>query len=164
MSIFIILVLIAIIVIISALVYNDRPFWALASLTVMATVYSLWIEPGAYLNWWAYLQENWVKLIIYFIGYMTVGVLWSFFQFKRFVRRGKEEGLYRSQVSPGENLDKITNWMVFWVISVPMYFLTVPIQDLCKWIYRQFGGVYEKIVVNIYGAEETHDHRGQPKR
>ena len=161
MTTILLLVLIAEILLLGTLVYNDRIGFALSSILITAVAYNLWFDKTAYLGWWAYTEANWLKIVIFFILYMTIGVLWSFFQYKRLVRQSVKNKIPRYRVAPGRVLDKISNWMIFWVLSVPIYFLTVPIQDLCKWIYRQFGGVYDRILLGLYGDPETHDDYGR---
>jgi hypothetical protein len=154
-------ILIAEAIVLGFFVFYDRIILSLISIAALLISYNLWFHKNAYLDWVNYVVDNPLKIAVFFIVYMAIGVLWSFFQYKRFVRYSFAQRRDKYYVAPGENMDRITNWMLFWHISMLLYALTVPVQDLCKWLYRQFGGVYDRIFSSIYTGE--FDNYGRPK-
>ena len=163
MTILLLLLLLSEFVALVAFVYNDRIGWASSSIIVGLVAYDWFFDKTAYLDWWHFITTHPIPIVLGFIAYMAVGVLWSFFKYKRFVRKNFEAGNSRIYVTPSQNIDKIINWMIFWELSMAIYLLTVPLQDLGRWLYRQFGGVYDRILIGIYGTDETHDKYGTKK-
>jgi len=93
------------------------------------------------------------------IGYVVVGLLWSFWRYKRYlveqVARIKASGVSEDmkrhraeQLHPAKNLDTITAWIIIWPFSV-ISSLTGDLIDLIQTLVQKvFKGVYHRMYVS----------------
>jgi len=95
-------------------------------------------------------------LAIYAVGYVLVGLVWSFWRYKRFVetevasikerisnpetRRTRAEDLH-----PTKNLDTITAWILIWPFSAVESVVGDVINVIQTLVQKVFKGVYHKI-------------------
>lgn len=105
-------------------------------------------------------------LAVYAAGYVAIGVVWSFWRYKRYVEvradkiremyndPNKDQHLRRSFINdlrPTSNLDTITAWIVIW----PFSFVESVAGDLINFIQnlvtKTFKAVYLKIYTSALG-------------
>jgi hypothetical protein len=104
----------------------------------------------------AYLFFNiaFMDVLVYMGLYLLVGVLWSFWRYKRFVQKrvaiitplsGASMDWEIKRLHPSENLSTITAWIIIWPFSMVENLcgdIIVAIEDLVR---RVFKGVYNRI-------------------
>jgi hypothetical protein len=106
-----------------------------------------------------------LETIAYYVAaYVVIGLLWSFWRYKRFVTAGIESinfesdhissGYKRNRISefhPSENLDKITAWIIVWPFSMIENVTGDLISLVHTLITKVFKGVYHKIYMAAAG-------------
>jgi hypothetical protein len=156
-------------IVVMALVEFNRPFWATALViatiagTVTLTHYPIWDE----------IRANPMMVLYWFIGYIILGGLWSFFKWTRFVtrtvkewvKRGYSEDLRRlnaikdaesddmvelpREIDPTYNKDRFFGWSMYWPLSVIWTLFDDPFRAIFDFLYEQFGQLYTKIAKRI---------------
>jgi Zn-dependent protease with chaperone function len=98
-----------------------------------------------------------IPLAEIFVGigvYLFVGVLWSFWRYKRYVEKsviiarklsGLDLTLYLRRLHPSENLSKITAWIIIWPFSMIENLCSDIINFIETLVSKVFKGVYNKI-------------------
>jgi hypothetical protein len=132
-------------------------------------VFGIWFEHSESTGWavftaiiasivaYFYFKVPLLNLLYYALGYSVVGVLWSFYRYKRFVRDGVEKinadkdlsessrKLHIKYLHPGENLDKITAWVIVWPFSFIDNFVGDVINFVENLVKTYFKAVYTRI-------------------
>jgi hypothetical protein len=104
----------------------------------------------------SYVVENPGTVILYVLGYIILGAIWSivrwFIYLKGLALNVDENGNckhYKSDFDVFYNKGRIMNWMFYWPISVIWTVIDEPIKKSFKWIYSKLEGSYKKISDNI---------------
>jgi hypothetical protein len=110
-----------------------------------------------------------LETIAYYVAaYVVIGLLWSFWRYKRFVTAGIESINLSSPVGnnnynndfklrqianlhPAQNLDKITAWIIVWPFSMIENVTGDLISLVHTLITKVFKGVYHKIYMAAAG-------------
>lgn len=110
-----------------------------------------------------FTEHNLLWSIFGVLGYIVVGLLWSFFQWYRYVYKLKQttgpteadKKYLRSRLKVKSNIGKISNWIVCWPTSVIIYVVGDLIRDIYKnvttYIINKCKAVYESITNRIIG-------------
>lgn len=110
-----------------------------------------------------FTEENLLWTIIGVFGYFAIGLLWSFFQWFRYVYKLKQitgpseadKKYLKSRVKIKSNLGKISNWIVCWPPSIIVYIIGDLIRDIYKnvttFIINKCAAIYEGITNKIIG-------------
>mgnify|MGYP000170277820 CR=1 FL=1 len=101
-------------------------------------------------------------LLVYAVGYIVVGLFWSFWRYKRFVEaeantirnlnvtdERKAEAARR--LAPNNNLDTITAWILIWPFSAIENLLADVINAVQALVTKVFKGVYHRIYTSLVG-------------
>lgn len=134
-------------------------------------VFGIWaerVEARGFAVFWALVagvtafflfKVSLTDLIFYAIGYLIVGVIWSFYRYKRFIvskvesilSDGGDEQQKNWRISsyhPTKMLDTITAWIIIWPFSL--------IENLCgdiiNGIETLVKGVFKGVYNRIYSA------------
>lgn len=95
-------------------------------------------------------------LLLWSIGYLVIGVVWSFWRYNSYVsesvkalteKRVADEYLpgQIEALAPGRNLDLITTWILIWPFSAVENILGDIITFIQTLVTKVFRGVYAKI-------------------
>jgi hypothetical protein len=128
------------------LVAEDRPGEALAALLV--TIGVMWWTGVA--NVPLYIWHHPGQVVMWAVGWLAVGVFWSFFKYDRFCAAHKKRGNSRPILD--HQTWRITNWIVFWPFSIVAYVTGDMLKHLVEWIITRFNKVYETIASRHFPA------------
>lgn len=106
-----------------------------------------------------YFDVQLKDIAVAFVGYLVVGVLWSFLRYRKYVSKKVEfikthvREEYRrdraAALAPSQNLDLISSWIIVWPISLIENLLGDLIEAIQSLITRVFKGVYYKIYTKL---------------
>lgn len=96
---------------------------------------------------WSY---NNIDIILTYIAvYLFIGIIWSFPAFflsvRKEIKRQKANDYNVKHIYFEPHYWKVTNYILFWPISMVSAFLTDIIRDICELIAEYFKDVYKKI-------------------
>jgi hypothetical protein len=103
------------------------------------------------------------KYLMYFGGYIVVGIIWSFIKWYFYLielkeeRKGKSSSYFTRSGDVSENKERILNWMIYWPLSAFWTIINQPIRRLFKYIYRGIEGRYQKMSDKILNVNKTTD-------
>jgi len=137
-------------IVLGSLVYTENGLWGFFSLLVAACTYGFVLDKQAPSSLWSWITTNPVQLILGTVGYVIVGVLWSFFKYYSYVREGKRKGVSKDYMSDGI-AGKAMTWTAYWPVSLVLHFAGDGIYKFFRWVYDQVSGVYGKILDKVYG-------------
>jgi len=93
------------------------------------------------------------------LGYLVIGVIWSFIRYRKYVKtqvefiktsvQEKNKREYALRLAPSNNLDRISSWIIVWPISLIENLLGDIIEAIQGLITRVFKGVYYKIYTKL---------------
>lgn len=89
---------------------------------------------------WAHPQH----LMLGALGYIIIGVLWSFFKWDRWCAALKAEGVTQAPRVNWES-DRICTWMAFWPFSMFWSAIRDGVLKLFTNLFRFFKSVYQRI-------------------
>jgi len=104
-----------------------------------------------------YFQVPAITLAEGAVGYLVIGVLWSFYRYKRFVTKAVDRARETGRLSdsdkdslahtlhPTKNLPTITAWIIIWPLSFIDNVLGDLINSIELLVKKVFRGVYTKI-------------------
>jgi hypothetical protein len=103
-----------------------------------------------------------INVLYYSAAYVLVGVLWSIWRYKRFLRNRIEEFNLKGQrerenlkshvlreLTPTENISLMLTWVVIW----PFSFIENVTRDILKVIEMQIRTTLRKIYEYVYNSE-----------
>jgi hypothetical protein len=96
-----------------------------------------------------------MDIVIYSLVYLVVGIVWSFYRYKRFIVSkiaDMQELNYRiesvSSYHPSKMLDTITAWIIIWPFSLIENICGDIINGIETLVKSVFKGVYNRIYDN----------------
>ena len=102
-----------------------------------------------------YFKMSLIDIAIYAGAYLVVGVIWSFYRYKRFMFdkiQEAEEMNYKirsiSDYHPSKMLDTITAWIIIWPFSLIENLCGDIINGIEMLVKKVFKGVYNRIYEN----------------
>lgn len=103
-----------------------------------------------------YLSQNPIRSLLYGLGYITTGIVWSFVKWYYFLLNYKEKvdrsyANWRNYIpKASDNKGKIIAWMTYWPMSGVWTIINDPIRRIYDRIYKRIGRVYDKISDRIF--------------
>lgn len=108
---------------------------------------------------------TWGGVAIALAVYIIIGLAWSIFKWRNFVKKKKEEYIIRcdrynrsydadslrSDIAAAKNHDVIGFWIIAWPFSVIAYLIGDFVADLIKKLVNNMGRVYDNITDSIVG-------------
>lgn len=115
-------------------------------------------------------KQDWIKWILILIGFIIIGVLWSFMRWVKVVKRSHKRYLrHLEEVKNSANPDLISRtasklfkptvdgwkasiaaWILFWPFSVLRYIFGSAVIDFISSCIDKLKGRYDKITESIY--------------
>jgi hypothetical protein len=164
------------------IVFGGIIFWSLIILWAIAVIYCVETKGRGELGWSSFwtvallavlyfsnkqhllpMLSNADYLFLFIVGYLVVGIGWSFFRWLKFVkaefRRWKkdaETNNYKKEnkahyiPTAGDNIDQLTAWLIFWPFSVIRYIVGDLLRDLGEMFVRTLGKAYDRIAINAF--------------
>ena len=113
---------------------------------------------GAMVVSYLYFDVDLKDVLVAAAVYIVIGVLWSFIRYRAYVvetveyiksvpdkyKRDRVEAL-----APGNNLDRISRWVIIWPFSFVEHVLGDIIEGIKSLITRVFKGVYHRIYTKL---------------
>lgn len=139
-------------------------FWAIVAIVIIIDTVALASEDDGIGGWAvfvtavlavftisftdAFVGINWAWLVLGVIGYMFLGVGWSF---KKWIDYIKEMKKAKRSTMPLASLNKqrITTWMAAWPLSFTWWIMTYP-RHFFVWAYERLSTVYDRIATKIW--------------
>lgn len=101
-----------------------------------------------------YFQVTWIMAVAYLVGYAVVGLIWSFYRYKRHAQtviaenkdgspREKEDAIRR--LHPKQMLGTITAWIMVWPFSLAENLVGDLLSMVQTLVTKVFRSVYYKI-------------------
>lgn len=147
---------IAFIIIILAL-ENKRWGGTGATLTMIGFFAALWFFGGQTLREASdFITQHPIKCTLNILGYIVVGIVWSFVKWYYFLLNYKEKvdrtyQNWRNYIPKVvDNKGKIIAWMTYWPMSALWTIINDPVRRMYDKIYRKLGKVYQKISDNVF--------------
>lgn len=137
--------------VLTSLVYTEHEFWGLSSLIVAGLCYKLIAGNEPFVAAWHGIVDNPARAILVTIGYLIVGVVWSFFKYYVYVKECKAAGFSKASIQSESNKGKAIGWMAYWPFSILAHVAGKGIYKLFSWLYDQVVGVYDNILNKVYG-------------
>lgn len=136
--------------VLSSLVYTDHGLWGLTSIVVTLILY--WALGGSttLLGIWYAILDKPINSIAIVVGYLIIGVAWSFFKYYSHVRAKKRSGYSKASLANSDNTSLVLTWMAYWPVSIVLHIIGDGIYKLYLWIYDQVKGVYTWILDKVY--------------
>lgn len=114
-----------------------------------------------------YLDISVTTLVKWSIGYLVVGVVWSFWRYNSFVSESVKAinesgsvGVYLREkveaLAPGKNLNLITTWILIWPFSAVEHIVGDLITFIQTLVTKVFRSVYAKIYTAQIGSLKNH--------
>jgi len=150
----------------------DNFFGATASFVVFGLLLYFGGNSQTFKELFLYIKENPMMDLTYILAYIMTGVLWSILKYWLFLlnikdkindkkdsyfeRKGFTEKDWKEHTSEEKkyykpNMDKIMNWMIWWIPSMVWTVINDPVRKAFQWCYRRFGGVYNGIYQKVLG-------------
>jgi hypothetical protein len=104
-----------------------------------------------YLSAGSWIIDNPFTIIGVFLGYLLLGVVWSFVKWYLFLNdlraKCKENGnkVYAEQISFWRNKSRILVWMSYWPFSAVWFVVHDPIVRSFKFLQTKLAATYQKI-------------------
>jgi len=152
---------------------------ALLGLWIVYFLAGLWFNNWTFIQMWGWMGSHAFDILMYIIGYLVIGALWSVFKWYLFVVKSAEEykkviTAYLAMQNParswpdylrntfvryppnvGDYKGKIVNWISFWWYSMIQTILGDWMHKLVVAVYDMFLNIYETIVKRVYSGIET---------
>lgn len=149
-------------------VATESSWWGL--LIIICFLSSLWVfgYKGNVQGIWGWITENPLRLIIYFLFYILLGIAYSFVKWYLFLSDRKEEMLRRRKEYDNiifygipqiqDYKGKLFGWIFYWSLGVIWDMIDRPFRRLFKFIYERISGSYQRIsdkmFANITGPKK----------
>ncbi len=123
-------------------VHNDSPGWAVFWMILLGAVFAYTF------------QASLTSMATAAAAYVVVGLLWSFWRYKRFVTKKVAEYKDRTvterefiirKMHPGNMLGTIVSWIIVWPFSVIENLTGDVIEALSTLVTKVFRGIYHRI-------------------
>jgi hypothetical protein len=152
-----VLTLIAVSVIINSLERDSGNWSATVWLILFVGLLGFFGNGQFFLNILRFILEKPTVVVLYVIGYLAAGVLWSFAKWFFFLaKKRKELGEYEFQndiqngyISATRYSQKIIHWMLYWPISGIWTILNDPLRTAFEYLYEYFGKTYDRITASF---------------
>lgn len=120
-----------------------------------------------------HIYHNPLETMVYFLLYVGVGLVWSFYKWKGIVDKAVEEynrkvleyneypkAFYKPDLTKlkpqlNENKAKIFNWIFYWPFSMTWFLIHEPIERLFTWIMKNTKKIYEGITDRAFAKAEV---------
>ena len=145
-----IIIFVGLFMVFSAFVFDERgsiPFIAAAIMLFVD-----WTGKGPIISFHSTL-DSW----IWILGYLLIGLIWSFFKWGRYVKyaidRYDDEEDVRWKLKQFSN-DTIAYWIIWWPFSLIGFIF----EDAIDWVIHRFKGVYnliaDKMIVSALNSKK----------
>ena len=101
-----------------------------------------------------YFKMSLIDIAIYSFAYLVIGVIWSFYRYKRFIvskterYKAGEYLVFNDYYHPSKMLDTITAWIIIWPFSLIESLCGDIIKGIETLVKKVFKGVYNRIYEN----------------
>ena len=126
------------------------------------------------LSIWSLLLEYWLKIIVYAVGYIVIGAVWTVPKWWIYVRKSKNHDRLKQSydqklnkrgrstiITPddkynaalsivGENKYKFYTWMMWWPLNVIYTLARDPLTVLYNWLYARLTNTFAKILLSAF--------------
>lgn len=99
-------------------------------------------------NVFYFVYSNFTTVVFWTLGYLLIGVLYSFVKWYLYVLKKKEDGLNKRYVKLETN--RAATWIVYWPLSLFWTLLSDILTRLVTRIVNLFGNIYNSIVDYVY--------------
>lgn len=83
------------------------------------------------------------------LAYIPIGLVFSLFQYRRYILKVKKEGRDTKNHGPENHKADITGWVIYWPFALLGnmfgFFLIDLIGNIKDWIYNSFKGLFQRI-------------------
>jgi len=145
---------------------KPSPFGALFFIIGSLVIYHFFIDKFSW-NTIQYIQDNKTNILMITIGYILIGIVWSFIRWyfylvdnkkyqdiekRRHEKKYRESELAFKYYIPKaiDNKERIMTWMIYWPFSIFGFILSNPFTRFFSWIYSKVSGVYDSITASVY--------------
>lgn len=122
--------------------HNDSSGWSIFFMLIAGAV--------AFMSF----TVSWIMLAVYAVGYIVIGLVWSFWRYKRHADKivqkfknadPREKQMALSRLHPKEMIGTITAWILVWPFSFVQNMLKDLIAAIQMMVTKFFRGIYHKI-------------------
>lgn len=119
---------------------------------------------------WPWVVVHKIDILMYGIGYVFIGVLWSYFKYDRFSsasRRRYDSDVQCNRITPDNQTNqkfiavhyfpstyrmtrKLSNWIFGWVFSVIAFFLRDFLTEVADFLISLMRGIYDAIAMRHF--------------
>lgn len=153
-----VIIIITLLICLTALAETDNGgigFWVLV--TVLAICH-FWLYRGCLSPFGGYAVSNPGILIFGVIGYIVLGVLWSFFRWYIYLLDYKKlwpkaDVHDAAGISPSYNKSRLISWMAYWPLSACWFIMHKPFTRLYNWIFDKVSATYQQIADKVFKAQ-----------
>ena len=144
-------------IILTACVENEAGIGATVA-TLIALAVLGWVYKGEFSLLASYVSNNTLEVVLYVIGYLIAGVLWSLYKWYLYLLRYKEKWKGHTIVS-GPRIDKGTAimYMSYWYASLTWYLVHKPITKIYNGLYNLVSKAYTNIAKRVLNINTTVD-------
>lgn len=148
---------------------NEERFFPTSILIAALSVALTW--KYGFTETFSWITSNWVLFGLGVVGYLGLGILWSFFKWDRYISERIEEvkkawDRYSDPKNTGtkkietfaeyveesgsvpvalNRKEKIACWIFYWPLSIVLYVIGDFLREFINWVVRYFGNVYTAI-------------------
>ena len=132
-----------------------------ATLTMVLFFVTLYYLGGQTLpSFFSFIKDNPITCILYVLGYVSIGVIWSFVKWYYFLlnykdtidKRNPDWKKWIPQASSYKG--RIIAWMTYWPMSALWTIINDPIRRLFNRLHKKLDKVYQKISDRVFRDEK----------
>lgn len=124
------------------------------SLGLFAALYFLGGE-NEIIQFLQYIKNEPFDFIMQVVGYLILGVVWSFVRWILFLKEEYKHNKERLQAS--KYTSQLASWVSFWPLSLLWFIIKFPIEKVVPYIVKNFGGMYQKVSDSIWAKINRQD-------
>lgn len=149
-----IFVLVAYAIILTILVELENGSGATAATLILLSIIG-WICKGSFSELGQYVSNNALEVVLYVLGYIVSGVLWSFYKWYLYLLRYKAMHKGWTTISiPKVDKSTAIMYMSYWVPSFVWYVIHKPITKIYTAIYKLVSKSYENLAKRILTVKQ----------
>lgn len=126
--------------------------WATVTLGVFICLFYFLGNKNIVNNIVSYISSHFGQFVLCVVGYLFIGVVWSFIKWYYFLLNKKENGVRKnsSEIQVSQNKSRIIAWMSYWPPSALWTLINDPVKRLFNNLFRKFEKVYQRIFNNVF--------------
>jgi len=125
-----------------------------ALLIIFIALY-FWKHEGSFTRTCHFFTEHPLKVVLYSIAYISIGVVVSMVKWLIFLRDTREDNNgtwgYGGRPTAKKNSNRIITWMAYWPFALAWTLIDEPFIKLFRYLHKNLSGLYDKMAIKFFG-------------